>query len=122
EAEPAGGAARSHLRLEDLLDADQVDPLLGLHLHPHVAATAAATETARAVARELDDPEPRHRSGDVARRLQDAVVAAEIAGVVERERRGERLRRLDPTRASERVDRLRVGEGRGRPAARVAPG
>src|SRR5207247_4998024 len=93
-----------------LLVADPVAPLLGLHRDPHVAAPAATAEAARTAPRELDDPEPWHRAGHAAGRFRDAVVAAEIAGVVERERRIERLRRPDPPRADQPVDHLRVVE------------
>src|SRR5437667_7841715 len=110
EAERTAGADHVHLRLEDLLHADQVDPLLGLHFHPHVAAAATAAEAARTAAGELDHSEPRHRARDATGRLRDAVVAAEIAGIVERERRVERFRRLDPPRADQLVDHLRVME------------
>src|SRR5438132_3363677 len=103
EAERTARADDVRLRLEDLLDADQVDTLLGLHLHPHVAAPAATAEAARAAPRQLDDSEPRHRAGHAAGRFPDPVVAAEIAGVVERERRVERLRSPAPPRANQPV-------------------
>src|SRR5262249_30716790 len=51
QAEWAARADHVDLGLERLLDPDQVDALLGLDLHPHGAAAAAAAETALAVAR-----------------------------------------------------------------------
>ena len=54
-----GHAVRDHvhLGLEDFLDPDQVHALLGLDLHPHVPAAAAAAEPALAGARQLDQRE-----------------------------------------------------------------
>src|SRR6266508_2481087 len=110
ETEGTARAHHVHLGLEHLLDADQVHPLLRFHLHPHVTAAAAAAESALAAARQLHGPEPGNGLRHISGRFGDAVVAPEVAGVVKRDRRVERLRRRDPSGGDQLLDDLRVME------------
>src|SRR5512145_193276 len=71
QAERAGGAHDGRRGFQRLFDTDDVDPLLGWHLHPHVAAPSAAAEPTLAVAGQLDRPQSRNRSDHLARRLHD---------------------------------------------------
>ena len=82
---------------------------LALHLHPHVPAATAAAQAALAGARQLDQrAAPAAPSATRAGRVDDAVVAAEIAGVVKDHGAGQRLDRLDPAALDQLVDDLRV--------------
>src|SRR5438105_6839540 len=110
ETERAGGGDSVGLRLHRFLDADQVHALFRAHLHPHVAAAAAAAEPPRAAARQLDEPQAGHRPGHRPWRLEDPVVAAEVAGVVERDRLVDRLGRPDPALPEQALDDHRMVE------------
>src|SRR5438477_504868 len=93
---------------QQLLGADDVDAFLGLHLHPHVTAAAAAAEPALAGVRRVDHGEPGHGGRRAARRVHDAVVAAEVARVVEDDGAVDGLDRLDAAMLHEVVDHLGV--------------
>src|SRR2546427_3308313 len=93
---------------EQLLGADDVHALVRLDLHPHVAAAAAAAEPALARVRRIDHGEPGHGGRGAARRVHDAVVAAEVARVVEDDGARHRLAWLDSAALHEVVDDLRV--------------
>src|SRR5262245_38103446 len=82
EAERARHADHVRLGLQHLLDADDVHALLGRRLHPHLPAAAAAAEPALALPRQLDEAQAGNRPGRLPRRLEHAVVAPEVAGVV----------------------------------------
>src|SRR5262249_59387985 len=77
---------------------------------PHPPPPPAAAEPALAITRQLHDAEPRHRLCHVPRRIENAVVAPEVARAVKRDRRVQRLRRLDPSLLDQRLDDLRVME------------
>ena len=61
-----------------------VDALARLFLHPHAAAAGAAAHAEAAVALHLAQLHAGDHAEDVARRVEDVVVAAEVAGVVDR--------------------------------------
>ena len=81
-AERAGDGDGVGIGLQRLLDAADVDPLCRLLLHPHATAAGAAAHAEAAVALHLLQLHAGNHAEDVARRVEDVVVAAEVAGVV----------------------------------------
>src|SRR6185312_10881973 len=82
-AEGAAGGDRLRLRLEELERALHVHAVLVLLLHPHLRAAGAAAEALLTVPPlGLDQLDAGDALDDVARRLVDVVVTAEVAGVV----------------------------------------
>src|SRR5262245_35806328 len=108
QAEVARGGHRPGSRGEELLGADDVDALIRLDLHPHVAPAAAAAETGLSCVRRIDDAQSGHGGRDASGRVHDAVVAAAVARIVEDHGAVEPLDRLDPSAAHELLDHLRV--------------
>src|SRR5262249_51153490 len=108
QAERTGGADDVRARRQQLLDADDVHALLGFHFHPHVPAAAATAQATLAGPRRIDAAEPRHGVGDVARRIHDSVVAAEVTRIVKDDGGVERLLRLDPPTRDQLLDQDRV--------------
>ena len=103
----AGGGDRSRRRRERLLDAQHVDSRADGFVDPHAAAAGAAAHRLLAGERELERRVAAEARQDRARRVELAVVAAEVAGVVV-DHAFERRVDLDPAVGEQLGDELGV--------------